>query len=127
MSPLPADSGRRNTSSGFRLSPLQRRLRVITAILLAVVSAMVVFSMVHPFFRFRHPVHLTPEVRHAIAVHALLVLAYWTVCFCLVLAMLVVAWLDIREVRRQLAQRRLDILNNLSAKSTSSDTERRGP
>jgi hypothetical protein len=121
MSPSPADRSPERAPLSFGLSPLQRRLRVATALLLLAASGMIVFAVYHPFFHFPHPIHPTPQLRHEMARRALFVLAYWTVCFLLVLAMLVVAWLDLREVRRRLAERRLDILSALASRTNRHD------
>ncbi len=109
-----ADQEPEPSPPSFGLSPRQRRLRVTTAILLGAVASMIAFASFHPFFRFHHVAPVTKQIKNAIALKALLILGYWTVCFGLVLAMLVVAWLDIREVRQRLAQAERDILRNIT-------------
>jgi len=93
---------------GWRLSLRQRRLRVITGALLVAIAAMIAVGMTHPFFRITRPRTMTRAIRRALAVQGMMILGWWTVCFILAFALFLVAWLDIREIRRSLAAARRD-------------------
>ncbi|NUQ71054.1 MAG: hypothetical protein HUU17_09565 [Chthonomonadales bacterium] len=109
-------------SLDFRLTHRQRRLRTLTAVILLTIGAMVVFGLSHPFFRssgdtqirrlareavlLRHaggtPDAAGDRARRVVAVRLTLIALYWSVCFCLTALLVVLAWLDAREVRRRL-------------------------
>lgn len=107
------------------LTPRQRRLRVITAVLLVLIVGMVGTGILHPFFRSLASPEVLEKVRQeriaarqarqsglppsplsaqsrAVTVKLIFLYFYWTVCFLLALSLIIVAWLDLREVRRKL-------------------------
>jgi hypothetical protein len=108
----------------------QRRLRVLTALVLALIVVMVTFGLSHPFFRsvggagvralarqavvarrVGTPVARSAErARRAVAVRLAFIGAYWSVCFMLSGVLLVLAWLDVREIRRKLLAARLSMV-----------------
>lgn len=121
------------TASGgldFRLTLRQRRLRVVTAVVLLLVVGMVGLGLNHPFFRsagdpevrglarqavFARTANQTPSeeaerARRAIVVRIATIGAYWSLCFALSVVLLVLAWLDVREVRRKLLDARVSML-----------------
>ncbi|MBM3494872.1 MAG: hypothetical protein FJX72_11235 [Armatimonadetes bacterium] len=113
----------------FRLTLRQRRLRVLTAFVVLLILGMVGFGVRHPFFRSagepevralarqavvarrmgQTPSSEAERARRAAAVRIAFIGAYWSGCFLLSGALLVLAWLDAREIRRKLvdAQRTL--------------------
>lgn len=114
------------------LTPRQRRLRVITALLLILIVGMVGTGILHPFFRSLAPPEALEKVRQermaeqqarqsgvppppmspqrrAVTVKLIFLYFYWTLCFLLALSLVVVAWLDLREVRRKLLTARRDL------------------
>lgn len=93
----------------FRLTPRQRRLRWTSALILAVVLAMVAFGLTSPLFKPVHPAVLTPMLRRQIKVRVLFVGLYWIVCSLLASFLILLAWLDIREVQRLLAAARKEV------------------
>jgi len=93
----------------FNLTPRQRRLRWISAIILLAVIAMVIFGATSPLFRPVHPAVLTPVIRRQIKVRILFVGFYWIMCSLLASFLVVLAWLDIREVQRVLAAARRQV------------------
>lgn len=93
----------------FELTLRQRRLRMLTTIILLVIFVMILIGATQPFFHFAPPPHMTPKVRKAMAVKAMIVLSYWTVCFILAACLPIIAWLDVREVRLKMAVARRDI------------------
>ena len=88
------------------------------------IGLMVAAGVTHPFFRSagsaevrslareaviarRSGMPARPEAeqaRRAAAVRVAFIGAYWSVCFLLSAALLVLAWLDVREVRRRLLE-----------------------
>jgi hypothetical protein len=114
---------------GFRLTPRQRRLRVVTAVILTVVVCMVGVGMKHPFFHrlaappvqqlareaytakreHRLPRPEAARASRVVKLKLLTIYLYWTAFFLLASSLFVIAWLDIREVERQLASARRDI------------------
>ena len=76
--------------------------------------------------RSRNDVH-SVRIRRVAAVKVLTAYAYWTVCGLLVVAMVFVAWLDLREVSRAyLNQRRAiwaETASSLEAKETKSRSD----
>ncbi len=75
---------------------------------------MIAFGALHPFFHIVHPLVLTPRLRRAIAVKGVLILGYWTLCFMLTLSLLLVAWLDVREVRRSVLREQRDMWQEIA-------------
>lgn len=124
-----AQSGRAHAGFEFRLTARQRRLRVLTAVVILMIGAMVATGVTHPFFRSAGSEEVRalarqavvarragrpapPEAeraRRAAAVRVAFIGAYWSACFVLSGALLILAWLDVREIRRKLleAQRAL--------------------
>jgi len=111
------------------LTPRQKRLRVATALLLGLIVVMVGMGIMHPFFRSvaapdviervrreiqaermagSAPKPYSPE-RRAVIVKLIVLYSYWTLCFLMALSLVVVAWLDLREVRRKLLMARRDM------------------
>jgi hypothetical protein len=99
----------------FGLTPRQRRLRVVTLILLGFIVVMIAFSQLHPFFHPVAPHIMTTRSRRALAAQYMLILGYYSVIFLLALSMLVLAWLYIRDIRVQLALARRDIWQKLAS------------
>ena len=112
-----SDSDSPPASIPFALTQHQRRLRTITAVLLLFIVAMIVFGVTSPFFHIARPVIMTPVIRKRLAVRGLAIMAYWTVCILLALSLLLVAWLDLREVRRKLLVARRDIWKDIAERS----------
>jgi hypothetical protein len=124
-------TGPERSRSGFefRLTLRQRRLRVLTAVVLVTIGAMVGLGMTHPFFRSagspevrslareaviarRYGMKPRPEAeraRRAAAVRIAFIGVYWSVCLLLSGLLLILAWLDVREIRRKLAEARSTI------------------
>lgn len=101
----------------FALTPRQRRLRVVTLLLLAAIAMMIIFAMTHPFFRIEPPPTITPTVRKALAVKGLMILGYWTVCLALTMGLILMAWLDLREIRRKIVMAQHDIWKDIIEQS----------
>jgi hypothetical protein len=106
----------------FDLTLRQRRLRMMTGIVLTIIAAMFFVGMTHPFFRPIHPAVLTEAVRRAIKVKALVIFLYWTACLLLTAALMVFALLDVREIRKKIAIARRDYWADIAQRSA----ERRG-
>src|SRR3989442_13126003 len=64
----------------FSLSPRQRRLRVITLLILVGVILMIVVGLTHPFFRPVRPAVLTPRIARALKVKILIIGLSWISC-----------------------------------------------
>jgi hypothetical protein len=96
-----SQSSRTPNPDPLALTPRRRRLRVLTVLVLLAVIAMVLYGTRDPFFALPSgPV--VAAARHAVAVRALIILLYWTFCMFLGLSLVVLAWLDLREIRRAL-------------------------
>lgn len=113
----------------FRPTLRQRRLRVLSAVVLLIILSLVAAGVTQPFFRSvgspqvrelarqammdkragRTPTARAEHARRAAAVRVAVIGAYWTLCFLLSALLLILAWLDVREVRKKLlaAQRQL--------------------
>lgn len=102
-----------SNSGSFDLTPKQRRLRRITTALLLFIAAQVAVGVLHPFFRPVRPLQLTPTVERALMVKILFIFGYWTVCLLLVMCLVLVAWMDLREVRRKFLVARRDIWKDI--------------
>jgi hypothetical protein len=101
----------------FSLSPQQRRLRTVTAVVLVVILLMIVFGMTSPFFHPARPAVLTPRLQKALTVRILFIGSYWIVCTLLACSLIVLAWLDLREVRRKLSEARRDMWKDILERS----------
>lgn len=101
----------------FTLTPRQRRLRVVTLLILVTIAVMIIFAMTHPFFRIQPPPTVTPAIRKALAVKGLMILGYWTVCLALTMGLILVAWLDLREIRRKIVMAQRDIWKDIIEQS----------
>ncbi|MGC8667611.1 MAG: hypothetical protein ACP5VE_05805 [Chthonomonadales bacterium] len=110
----------------FRLTPRQRRLRWISAIILVVVAGMIVFGATSPLFHPIHPAVLTPLVRRQIKVRILFVGFYWIVCSLLASLLFLLAWLDIREVQRTLYAARKEVWQDAARQARERLGRRRG-
>jgi hypothetical protein len=120
---MPA-SGAPRTGFDFRLTLRQRRLRVLTGLVIVMIVGMVGFGTRHPFFRSagspgvralareaviarregREPAPDAERARRAAAVRVAVIGAYWCGCFALSGVLLILAWLDVREIRRKLVE-----------------------
>lgn len=99
------------------LTQAQRRHRLVTLFLLVVIVVMIVIGLKHPFFDLRIHGPMTPAVRKALAAKGVMIMGYWTVCFLLALGMVVVAWLEFREIQRNLILARRDVWREIAARS----------
>lgn len=117
----------------FRLTARQRRLRTLAGVVLIAVLAMAVTGLTHPFFRSvgnvetrnlarmaylqrragRQPAPEAERARRAVAVRLVIIGAYWTVCLILSAVLVVLAWMDIRELRRRFMQGQASALRRL--------------
>lgn len=113
---------------------------MLSVVILAAIIALLANGMTHPFFRSvgnamvrdlarqavqarRAGLEPSPEAeraRRAVAVRIATIGAYWTLCFGLTGVLLVLAWLDVREIRRKLLAARMAALR------TVADARRRG-
>ena len=93
----------------FQLTPRQRRLRMVTLVVLAFIFVMLAFAWFHPFFHPVRPPILTDRVRRALAAQGLLILGYYSIVFLLAMSLVVIAWLYVRDVRLQLLMAQRDI------------------
>jgi cell division protein FtsL len=110
--------------SGFPLTPRQRRLRLYSFVIIGFIVAMIIFAMTHPFFRPSHLPVVTETARRALIVKTLFLMGYWTICFLLLLSLLVIAWLYTREIMRQLMVERARIWRELADRSNERMAER---
>jgi hypothetical protein len=108
----------------FPLSPRQRRLRIYSFVIIGFIAAMIIFAMMHPFFRPSHPPVLTEAVRRALVVKTLFIMGYWTICFLLLFSLLIIAWLYTREIMRQLMVERARIWREIADRSNERMAER---
>ena len=108
------DSPAQPSTDILALSPKQRRLRAVTLVILTMVIMMVVAGATHPFFRpaGRPPV-MTERIEQAIKVKILMIGFYWITCLLLTTTLFILAWLDLREVRRKLLLARRDMWKNI--------------
>jgi hypothetical protein len=102
-----------SNQSSFELTPRQKRLRRITAALLLFIAAQVAIGVLHPFFRPVRPLQLTPTIERALKVKIIFIFGYWTLCLLLVMCLVLVAWMDLREVRRKFLVARRDIWKDI--------------
>ena len=100
-----------------QLTPSQRRRRAWTFILLATIAAMILVGQFHPFFKFARPEHLTRAAQKALAVKGIMVMGYWTVCFLFAIALLLLGWMEIREVQRKALIARRDVWRDIADKT----------
>jgi len=101
----------------FTLSMRQRRLRVLTLVILAFIVLMIVYGMTSPFFHLHPPALLSHHLRRAFALRAMFILGYWTVCILLACSLFFIAWLDIRELRLQTLMARRDMWRDIANRS----------
>jgi H+/gluconate symporter-like permease len=113
-------------SEAFELTRRQRRLRTLTAILLVVIVAMLAFAAFHPFFHPTPPPVLTEKVRKALAAQGIMILGYIAVVFGLALALVIIAWLYVREIRLQLLMAQRNIWKEIVDKHADSQASRAG-
>src|SRR5438067_4276557 len=99
------------------LTQAQRRHRVVTIVLLVIIVVMIVVGLTQPFFDLRIHGPMTPIVRKAVAAKGIMIMGYWTVCFLLALSLLLVAWLEFREIQRNLLLARRDVLREIAGRS----------
>ena len=95
------------------LTPRQRRLRVLTFVILAAVHIMLEVGLTHPFFRPTRPPVMTEQIKKAIQVKILMVGFYWISCALLTTTLFILAWLDLREVRKKLLLARRDMWKDI--------------
>ena len=119
------------------ISAQSRRLRVIGVVLLVMILGMCVYGgrVLMPKLREnRAPLHnstvqatssstaLSPvkaeSLRKLAKVQLLFFYAYWGVCFVLIIALLVVAYLDFREVSRNYLRLQVSLLSNTAPPKT---------
>jgi heme/copper-type cytochrome/quinol oxidase subunit 2 len=84
-------------------------------VLLAALAIMTLFAVYGSLFTFQHG-PMTPLVRKALKVKAIMLLGYMTVAFLIVLALFVIALFEFREIRRKEAEARRDILRSMSSR-----------
>ncbi len=119
-----AETGHFHAGFEFRLTMRQRRLRVLTMFVILLIGAMVAVGVRHPFFRSagspgvralareavmarrsgRPATAKAERARRAAAVRVAFIGAYWSLCFMLSGSLLILAWLDVREIRRGLME-----------------------
>ena len=83
----------------LRISPRQLRIRWAAVTLLLIAGAMLAFGLLHPVFHV-HARVVDEAMRRRVALRALFILGYWSVCFLLANFVVLMAWLDVRETRR---------------------------
>ena len=115
----------------FELTARQRRLRVLTFVILGAIALMLAFSYGHPFFHPVRPPVLTDRMRKALAVQYMMILGYYTVVFIFAMSLLLIAWLYIRDIRVQLLIAQRDIWQEIkdrqaAERETKSKPKRNG-
>lgn len=100
-----------------KLTPYQRRLRVVTLLLALLVVTMIAIGLIHPFFHRAYPDVVTETVRKALVLKLVFIAGYWSFCLLLTLGMAICAWLDLREVRRKLVAARRQMWKELSERT----------
>ena len=88
----------------------QQRLRVITYIIIGIIAVMLFVSVVHPFFHPTPPAVMTEKIRRAFKVQVLMIWLYYSTCLLLSFLLIIIAWLYTREVRFQLINERMKML-----------------
>ena len=109
------------------LTPRQRRLRVLTFVILAAVLIMLVVGLTHPFFRPTRPPVMTEQIKKAIQVKILMVGFYWISCALLTTTLFILAWLDLREVRKKLLLARRDMWKDILEQHQQRRSEKPNP
>lgn len=94
----------------FELNLRQRRLKVLTFVIIGVIAFLLIVSIFHPFFHPTPPAILTEKIRKALKVQALLIWLYYSTCLMLSFFLVIIAWLYTREVRDQLLAARKTII-----------------
>ena len=115
---IPLSDDQSNTPLDLPLTLAQRRHRQITLVLLVVIMVMIVVGLRHPFFDLRIHATMTPLVRKALAAKGIVIMGYWTVCILLALGMILIAWLEFREIQRKLLMARRDVFRDLAGRSS---------
>ena len=143
MTPIPTKYG-----SGI-ISNRSRRLRTIAAVLMVFIIAMAIYgsrvlvprinraaaianrpvtsldSRIVPGGVKKKPIlNLSPEQARALRIDVIVEAAYWVVWILLVLSLLLVAWLDLREVSRTYLNQRRELWST-AARAASEEPERR--
>ena len=108
------------TNDPFILTIRQRRLRMITGIILAIIAVMIIVSLISPFFHPAAPAIMTEKVRRAFKVQAMIIWFYYSICLLLSFSLVIIAWLYVREVRLQLLMARRDIFREMSRSAPES-------
>ena len=98
----------------FILTIRQRRLRLLTGVILAVIAILIIISYVSPFFHPIAPAITTDKIRRAFKVQALLIWCYYSFCFLMTFSLVIIAWLYTREVRYQMLMARRDIFRDMA-------------
>ncbi len=98
----------------FSLTPRQRRYRAATAVLLVIIIAMIVYGRTSPFFRVGSHRVLTPLAVKALKAKAIFLFGYWSVCLILAFFLVLIAWLEIREIRRKANAVRRDFAREIA-------------
>lgn len=119
-----AESESRDLSSYFKLTPRQRRLRLWTLVVLASILLMIVFGLNHPFFHPTRPPVMSPMVHKAMQVRILIIGMYWIVCTLLATSLILLAWLDVREIARKVAVARRDYARTLADRARNASESR---
>jgi hypothetical protein len=118
----------------FRPSMRQRRLRVLAAAVLLTIIAMVITGVTNSFFRspgdpqvqelareaiaarreHRQPSPEAERARQAVTTRLTFIGGYWAVCLGLSCLLVLLAWLDVREIRRRLLAAQLGVLRSIT-------------
>lgn len=129
----PAEPG--SGTFDFRLTARQRRLRYSAAIIIVALLLLVGTGLRHPFFRSvgsptvrdlartaiqyeragRTPPPEAERARRAVTVRLTVIAAYWTLCFSLSAVLVLLAWMDVREIRRKLMDAHSRALRRLAS------------
>jgi phosphatidylserine synthase len=98
----------------FSLTLKQRRLRTVTAVIVVAVIVMIAVGMIHPFFHPSLAQNASEVARKAFKAQLLMIAFYWTVCLILGFSLSILAWLDVREIRRKIAEAQRDIWRDVA-------------
>ena len=109
----------------FALSPRQKQLRLLTAVTLTVLIIMITVGIFHPFFHPEIPKSLTPELRKFMKVRLLLIYCYWTACLLAPLFLVVLAYLDMREVKIKSIIAKSEMIQEMAADMRESAKKRK--
>ena len=100
---------------------------MLTVLVLAAVIAMIFVGVTHPFFRPIRPAVMTPQLERAIKVKILTIGFYWITCTLLTTSLFILAWLDLREVRRKLLYARRDMWKDILEQHQERRADRSSP